>query len=70
MWLIWSQQTYIIFFLLQIYSFHRIFFDMSTGVEIFLISYFLEKYNIRSIREICQIKYLDWKILNFWFRKK
>ena len=46
------------------------FFDMSTGLENFLISCFLEKYNIRSIGEILHRKYLDWRILNFWFRKK
>nr|QKK50452.1 Ycf1.2 [Schouwia purpurea] len=47
-------------------------FDMSTGIalENCLVSCFLEKYNIRGIGEIRDRKYLDWRILNFWFRKK
>nr|YP_009896328.1 Ycf1.2 [Guiraoa arvensis]QKK42875.1 Ycf1.2 [Guiraoa arvensis] len=46
------------------------FFDMSTGLENCLVSCFLEKYNIRGIGEIRHRKYLDWRILNFWFIKK
>nr|QJF60849.1 Ycf1 [Cakile edentula subsp. lacustris]QJF61893.1 Ycf1 [Cakile edentula subsp. lacustris] len=46
------------------------FFDMSTGLENCLVSCFLEKYNIQGIGEIRHRKYLDWRILNFWFRKK
>nr|YP_010289876.1 Ycf1 [Hilliella fumarioides]UKP89460.1 Ycf1 [Hilliella fumarioides] len=48
------------------------FFDMSIGIALdnCLVSCFLEKYNIRGIGEIRHRKYLDWRILNFWFRKK
>nr|YP_010014282.1 Ycf1 [Thulinella chrysantha]QOI12789.1 Ycf1 [Thulinella chrysantha] len=44
-------------------------FDMPIGIPIdnYLVSSFLGKYNIRGIGER---KYLDWRILNFWFRKK
>nr|YP_009342735.1 Ycf1 [Orychophragmus hupehensis]APS85479.1 Ycf1 [Orychophragmus hupehensis] len=47
-------------------------FDMSIGIALdnCLVSCFLEKYNIRDIGEIRHRKYLDWRILNFWFRKK
>nr|QKK47594.1 Ycf1.2 [Pseudocamelina glaucophylla] len=47
-------------------------FDMSIGIALdnCLVSSFLEKYNIRGIGEIRHRKYLDWRILNFWFRKK
>lgn len=47
-------------------------FDMSLGIALdnCLVSCFLEKYNIRGIGEIRHRKYLDWRILNFWFRKK
>nr|YP_009540091.1 hypothetical protein [Heldreichia bupleurifolia]AYQ22094.1 hypothetical protein [Heldreichia bupleurifolia] len=47
-------------------------FDMSIGIALdnCLVSCFLEKYNIRGIGEIRHRKYLDWRILNFWFRKK
>nr|YP_009892864.1 Ycf1.2 [Biscutella vincentina]QKK39237.1 Ycf1.2 [Biscutella vincentina] len=47
-------------------------FDMSRGILLdnCLVSYFLEKYNSRSIREIWHRKYLDWRILHFLFRKK
>ena len=43
---------------------------MFIGLENFLIFCFLEKYNICSIGEILYRKYLDWRIFNFWFRKK
>nr|YP_009409609.1 hypothetical chloroplast RF19 [Hesperis sylvestris]ASJ64612.1 hypothetical chloroplast RF19 [Hesperis sylvestris] len=48
------------------------FFDMSIGIALdnCLVSCFLEKYNIRGTGEIRHRKYLDWRILNFWFRKK
>nr|YP_009898720.1 Ycf1.2 [Menonvillea linearis]QKK45528.1 Ycf1.2 [Menonvillea linearis] len=48
------------------------FFDMSIDIalENCLVSCFLEKYKIWGIREIRHRKYLDWRILNFWFRKK
>nr|YP_009898462.1 Ycf1.2 [Mathewsia auriculata]QKK45270.1 Ycf1.2 [Mathewsia auriculata] len=48
------------------------FFDMSIGIALdnCLVSCFLEKYNIWGIGEIRHRKYLDWRILNFWFRKK
>ncbi|CAH2052032.1 unnamed protein product [Thlaspi arvense] len=47
-------------------------FDMYIGIALdnCLVSCFLEKYNIRGIGEIPHRKYLDWRILNFWFRKK
>nr|BBC42898.1 hypothetical protein [Arabis hirsuta var. nipponica] len=49
-------------------------FDMSMSIGITpdncLVSSFLEKYNIQVIGEIGHRKYLDWRILNFWFRKK
>nr|YP_010897034.1 Ycf1.2 [Goldbachia sabulosa]WJZ21112.1 Ycf1.2 [Goldbachia sabulosa] len=47
-------------------------FDMSIGIALdnCLVSCFLEKYKIRGIGEIRHKKYLDWRILNFWLRKK
>nr|QKK47928.1 Ycf1.1 [Parrya pinnatifida]QKK47937.1 Ycf1.2 [Parrya pinnatifida] len=47
-------------------------FDMSIGIALDnrLVSCFLEKYNIRGMGEIRHRKYLDCRILNFWFRKK
>nr|YP_009894944.1 Ycf1.2 [Descurainia erodiifolia]QKK41404.1 Ycf1.2 [Descurainia erodiifolia] len=47
-------------------------FDMSIGTALdnCLVSCFLEKYNSRGIGEIRYRKYLDWRILNFWFTKK
>nr|YP_010591090.1 hypothetical protein PEX63_pgp008 [Geococcus pusillus]WAB50797.1 hypothetical protein [Geococcus pusillus] len=47
-------------------------FDMSIGIALdnCLVSSFLEKYNIQGIGEIWHRKYLDWRILNFWFTKK
>nr|WFF48306.1 Ycf1 [Lepidium ruderale] len=47
-------------------------FDMSIGIALdnCLVSCFLEKYNIRGTGEIRHRKYLDWRILNFWFTKK
>nr|YP_010634309.1 hypothetical chloroplast RF1 [Rorippa teres]WBQ43825.1 hypothetical chloroplast RF1 [Rorippa teres] len=47
-------------------------FDTSKGIALdnCLVSCFLEKYNIRGIGEIRHRKYLDWRILNFWFTKK
>ncbi|MBW1279370.1 hypothetical protein KYD79_26650, partial [Escherichia coli] len=46
-------------------------FDMSIGIapDNCLVSSFLEKYNIQVIGGIGHRKYLDWRILNFWFRK-
>nr|YP_009409694.1 hypothetical chloroplast RF19 [Lobularia libyca]ASJ64775.1 hypothetical chloroplast RF19 [Lobularia libyca] len=45
--------------------------DMAIGIALdnYLVSGFLEKYNIRGRRKIGHRKYLDWRILNFWFRK-
>nr|YP_009356585.1 Ycf1 [Tarenaya hassleriana]AQV10748.1 Ycf1 [Tarenaya hassleriana] len=45
-------------------------FDMPIGIPIdnYLVSSFLKKYNIR--RGIGERKFLDWRILNFWFGKK
>nr|YP_010589598.1 hypothetical protein PEX57_pgp008 [Stenopetalum velutinum]WAB48425.1 hypothetical protein [Stenopetalum velutinum] len=47
-------------------------FDMSIGIALdnCLVSSFLEKYNIQGIGEIRHRKYLDWRILHFWFTKK
>nr|YP_010323639.1 Ycf1 [Ptilotrichum canescens]UKP89375.1 Ycf1 [Ptilotrichum canescens] len=47
-------------------------FDMSIDMALdnSLVSCFLEKVNIRGIGEIRHRKYLDWRILNFWFTKK
>nr|YP_009895117.1 Ycf1.2 [Draba incana]QKK41577.1 Ycf1.2 [Draba incana] len=47
-------------------------FNMSIGIALdnCLVSSFLEKYNIRVIGEIGHRKYLDWRILHFFFRKK
>nr|QKK48023.1 Ycf1.2 [Physaria pinetorum] len=47
-------------------------FDMSIDIAVdnCLVSSFLEKDNIRGIREIPYRKYFDWRILNFWFTKK
>nr|QKK47507.1 Ycf1.2 [Polyctenium fremontii] len=47
-------------------------FDISVGIALdnYLVSSFLEKYNIRGIGEIRHRKYLDWRILNFWLKKK
>nr|WJZ22150.1 Ycf1.2 [Lepidium perfoliatum] len=47
-------------------------FDMSIGIalENCLVSCFREKYTIRGTGEIRHRKYLDWRILNFWFTKK
>nr|QKK48368.1 Ycf1.2 [Pseudoturritis turrita] len=47
-------------------------FDISIGIALdnCLVSSFLEIYNIRGIGEIRHRKYLDWRILNFGFRKK
>lgn len=44
--------------------------DMPIGLPIdnYLVSSFLGKYNIRRV--IGERKYLDWRILNFWFIKK
>nr|YP_009931968.1 Ycf1.2 [Leiospora pamirica]QNR90591.1 Ycf1.2 [Leiospora pamirica] len=56
----------------SIHSPEIFFFDMSIGITLdnFLISCFIKKYNIRGMGEIQHRKYLDWRILNFWFRKK
>lgn len=56
----------------SIHSREKMFVDMSIGIapDNCLVSSFLEKYNIRVIGEIGHRKYFDWRILNFWFRKK
>nr|QNR89231.1 Ycf1.2 [Braya rosea] len=56
----------------SIHSTEKFFFDMPIGITLdnCLISFFLEKYNIRGMGENRHRKYLDWRILNFWFRKK
>nr|YP_009353364.1 Ycf1 [Sinalliaria limprichtiana var. grandifolia]APM86146.1 Ycf1 [Sinalliaria limprichtiana var. grandifolia] len=66
-----KDSIYNLFFYKSIYSTEKI-FDMSIGIALdnCLVSYFLEKYNIRGIGEIRHRKYLDWRIINFWFRKK
>nr|YP_010180423.1 Ycf1 [Cadaba farinosa]QVD39842.1 Ycf1 [Cadaba farinosa] len=47
-------------------------FDMPISIPIdnYRVSSFLGKYHIRGIGEIPNRKYLDWRILNFWVRKK
>nr|YP_009689905.1 hypothetical protein RF1 [Pentadiplandra brazzeana]QEG53929.1 hypothetical protein RF1 [Pentadiplandra brazzeana] len=47
-------------------------FNMSVGIPIhnYLVSNSLKKYHIMGIEKIPDRKYLDWRILNFWFRKK
>ena len=64
-----KDSIYNLFCYKSIHSTEKI-FDMSTGLENCLVSCFLEKYNIRGIGEIRHRKYLDWRILNFWFIKK
>nr|UDP56125.1 Ycf1.2 [Isatis tinctoria] len=66
-----KDSIYNLFCYKSIHSTEKI-FDMSIGIALdnSLISCFLEKYNIRGIGEIRHRKYLDWRILNFWFRKK
>nr|YP_010743109.1 hypothetical chloroplast RF19 [Crateva religiosa]WES81969.1 hypothetical chloroplast RF19 [Crateva religiosa] len=46
--------------------------DMPIDIDIdnYLVSSFLGKYHIGDIGEIPNRKYLDWRVLNFWFRKK
>nr|YP_009934583.1 Ycf1.2 [Tetracme quadricornis]QNR94971.1 Ycf1.2 [Tetracme quadricornis] len=67
-----KDSIYNLFCYKSIHSREKNFFDMSIGITLdnCLISFFLEKYNIRGMREIRHRKYLDWRILNFWFRKK
>nr|YP_009934245.1 Ycf1.2 [Spryginia falcata]QNR94042.1 Ycf1.2 [Spryginia falcata] len=67
-----KDSIYNLFCYKSIHSTEKKFFDMSIGITLdnCLISYFLEKYNIRGMGEIRHRKYLDWRILNFWFRKK
>nr|WJZ22579.1 hypothetical protein [Sisymbrium brassiciforme] len=66
-----KDSIYNLFCYKSIHSTEKI-FDMSIGIALdnCLVSCFLEKYNIRGIGEIRHRKYLDWRILNFWFRKK
>nr|YP_009261754.1 Ycf1 [Pugionium dolabratum]ANJ04101.1 Ycf1 [Pugionium dolabratum] len=66
-----KDSIYNLFCYKSIHSTEKI-FDMSIDIALdnCLVSYFLEKYNIRGIGEIRHRKYLDWRILNFWFRKK
>nr|YP_009895894.1 Ycf1.2 [Smelowskia integrifolia]QKK42354.1 Ycf1.2 [Smelowskia integrifolia] len=66
-----KDSIYNIFCYKSIHSTEKI-FDMSIGIALdnCLVSCFLEKYNIRGIGQIRHRKYLDWRILNFWFRKK
>nr|YP_010323469.1 Ycf1 [Noccaea yunnanensis]UKP88613.1 Ycf1 [Noccaea yunnanensis] len=56
----------------SIHSAEKIFDMSSIGItqNNCLVSCFLEKYNIRGIGEVGHRKYLDWRILHFWFRKK
>nr|AYQ22779.1 hypothetical protein [Ricotia isatoides] len=66
-----KDSIYNLFCYKSIHSTEKI-FDMSIGIALdnCLVSCFLEKYNIRGIGEIRHRKYLDWRILNLWFRKK
>nr|QWT70364.1 Ycf1 [Heliophila amplexicaulis] len=47
-------------------------FDMAIGIALdnCLVSCFIEKYTFGGIRQIRHRKYLDWRIINFRFRKK
>nr|YP_010008684.1 Ycf1.2 [Cryptospora inconspicua]QNR89656.1 Ycf1.2 [Cryptospora inconspicua] len=67
-----KDSIYNIFCYKSIHSTEKKLFDMSIGITLdnSLISFFLEKYKIRGMGEIRHRKYLDWRILNFWFRKK
>nr|YP_010009951.1 Ycf1.2 [Strigosella strigosa]QNR94886.1 Ycf1.2 [Strigosella strigosa] len=67
-----KDSIYNLFCYKSINSTEKNFFDMSIGITLdnCLISFFLEKCNIRGMGEIPHRKYLDWRILNFWFRKK
>nr|YP_009930948.1 Ycf1.2 [Atelanthera perpusilla]QNR88286.1 Ycf1.2 [Atelanthera perpusilla] len=67
-----KDSIYNLFCYKSIHSTEKKFFDMSIGITLdnCLISYFIEKYTIRGMGEIRHIKNLDWRILNFWFRKK
>ncbi|KAF8044773.1 hypothetical protein N665_6908s0001 [Sinapis alba] len=66
-----KDSIYNLFCYKSIHSTEKI-FDMSIGIALdnCLVSCFLEKYNIRGIGEFRHRKYLDWRILNFLFRKK
>nr|YP_009931713.1 Ycf1.2 [Dilophia salsa]QNR90336.1 Ycf1.2 [Dilophia salsa] len=66
-----KDSIYNLFCYKSIHSTEKNFFDMSIGITLdnCLIYFFLEKYNIRGMGEIRHKKYLDWRILNFWFRK-
>nr|YP_009356079.1 hypothetical protein [Matthiola incana]AQV10158.1 hypothetical protein [Matthiola incana] len=67
-----KDSIYNLFCYKYIHSTEKFFFDMSIGIALdnCLVSCFLEKYNIRGMGEIVHRKYLDWRIINFWFRKK
>nr|QWT70448.1 Ycf1 [Heliophila arenaria] len=66
-----KDSIYNIFCYKSIHSTEKI-FDMSIGIALdnCLVSCFIEKYTIRGIRKIPHRKYLDWRIVNFLFRKK
>nr|QWT71195.1 Ycf1 [Heliophila lactea] len=66
-----KDSIYNLFCYKSIHSTEKI-FDMSIGIALdnCLVSCFIEKYTIRGIREIRHRKYLDWRIVNFLFRKK
>nr|ASJ64439.1 hypothetical chloroplast RF19 [Farsetia stylosa] len=65
-----KDSIYNLFCYKSIHSTEKI-FDIPIGIALdnCLVSCFLEKYNIRDIGEIGHRKYLDWRILNFWFLK-
>nr|SOR47865.1 ycf1 [Bunias orientalis] len=66
-----KDSIYNLFCYKYIHSTEKKFFDMSIGIAVdnCLVSCFLEKYNIRGMGEIWHRKYLDWRIINFWFIK-
>nr|QKK50625.1 Ycf1.2 [Sterigmostemum violaceum] len=66
-----KDSIYNLFCYKSIHPTEKIFFDMSIDIALdnCLVSCFLEKYNIRGMGEIAHRKYLDWRIINFWFRK-
>nr|YP_009438027.1 ycf1 [Bunias erucago]CUA64953.1 ycf1 [Bunias erucago] len=66
-----KDSIYNLFCYKYINSTEKKFFDMSIGIALdnCLVSCFLAKYNIRGMGEIRHRKYLDWRIINFWFIK-
>nr|QWT70864.1 Ycf1 [Heliophila deserticola] len=66
-----KDSIYNLFCYKSIHSTEKI-FDMAIGIALdnCLVSCFIEKYTFGGIRQIRHRKYFDWRIINFWFRKK